>query len=131
MKIFLDDVRSPRDCTAYMYKRIGDRDSIYLGDWMVVRNYDEFVDAVKDNIDTITHVSFDHDLSTDHYDPSMYDDDGSYNDLYTTFKEKTGYECAKWMKDFYSEKAMDLPTILVHSMNPVGVKNINGVFNIR
>lgn len=36
--------------------------------------------------------------------------------------------CAKWTKEFYAEQNKELPTIFVHSMNPVGTKNILNLF---
>ena len=41
---------------------------------------------------------------------------------------ETGYECALWMKVFYEERKKDLPTIFVHSMNPVGTEKIKNLF---
>jgi hypothetical protein len=128
MKLFLDDVRQPKDCTQYMHQRIGALNPIYLEDWMVVRNYDEFVNAITEHIDIITHISFDHDLSDEHYDPMMYEGQTKYNELYNQFIEKTGYECAKWMKEFYKEKNKKYPVMFVHSMNPTGTQNIINVF---
>lgn len=44
--------------------------------------------------------------------------------------EKTGYDCAKWMIEYYClDMKLPLPEIFVHSMNPVGCENIEGVFN--
>ncbi len=40
----------------------------------------------------------------------------------------TGYDCALWMRDFYLDKGLELPDILVHSMNPLGTVNIEQVF---
>jgi hypothetical protein len=128
MKLFLDDIREPKDCTSYMYRRIGHMNPIYLEDWFVVRNYTEFVDAVSKHINEITHVSFDHDLSDEHYDPTMFEGQDKYNQLYDNFVEKTGYDCAKWMKMFYDENNVDYPIMFVHSMNPTGAKNIINVF---
>ena len=128
MKIFLDDIRQPNDCIQYMHKRIGALNPIYLKEWMVVRNYEEFVSAVTEHIDIITHISSDHDLSDEHYDPAMYQGETEYNELYNQFTEKTGYECAKWMKEFYKEKNKQLPVMFVHSMNPTGTQNIINVF---
>lgn len=65
MKLFLDDVRIPKECINYMYHRIGPLNPIYLDDWMVVSNYDEFVRALRGNYRNITHISFDHDLGED------------------------------------------------------------------
>jgi hypothetical protein len=111
-----------------MHQRIGALNPIYLEDWMVVRNYDEFVNAITEHIDIITHISFDHDLSDEHYDPMMYEGQTKYNELYNQFIEKTGYECAKWMKEFYTENNKQLPVMFVHSMNPTGTQNIINIF---
>lgn len=35
---------------------------------------------------------------------------------------------ALWMKVFYEERKKDLPTIFVHSMNPVGTEKIKNLF---
>lgn len=127
MKLFLDDVRRPIDCMAYMEYNIGYEESlIYTKDWSIVRNYDDFVAAVQDNIDSITHVSFDHDLSPEHYNRSMYSmDHTEYNKLYDQFLTKTGYHCALWMKEYYTTMGKELPNILIHTMNPVGYQNIS------
>jgi len=62
MKIFLDDIRQPKECLSYMYHRIGPLNPIYNEDWFVVKNYDQFLNVICHNADVITHVSFDHDL---------------------------------------------------------------------
>jgi hypothetical protein len=111
-----------------MHQRIGPLNPIYLEEWMVVKNYDEFVDAVTNNYNEITHISFDHDLSDEHYDPAMYKGQTEYNELYNQFTEKTGYECAKWLKEFYQENNKQLPVMFVHSQNPVGCQNIINIF---
>lgn len=131
MKIFLDDVRNPKDCLGYMHTRIGNLNPIYEKEWYIVRDYDEFVniilDCFRDNI-KITHISFDHDLADEHYDDENVDIN-DYDALYETFKEKTGLDCAKWLKEYYEDINIDLPTIFVHSMNPVGRQNIINIFN--
>lgn len=128
MKIFLDDFRDPIDCVTYMHTRIKQKNPIYLDDWKVVRSYREFVDVVKENAGEITHVSFDHDLGDEHYLlcnakytnwDEYYDDDN---------REMTGYDCAKWLLEYYREKVLALPEIYVHSMNPVGTQNIINLF---
>lgn len=121
MKIFLDDYRIPLDCVPYMHQRIGKLNPIYLEKWEVVKNYNEFVKLISKAVESeneITHVSFDHDLADEHYAP---EDQKHY-------KEKTGCDCAKWLKEFYKNKNMPLPIIFVHSMNPVGTENIIQVF---
>ena len=119
MKLFLDDVRFPKECVSYMYKRIGDQNPIYLEKWEIVRNYNEFIKFVEKNYENITHISFDHDLADEHLAPET----GKWK-----YKEKTGWDCAMWLREFYEENKIRLPVMYVHSMNPVGTKRIINVF---
>ena len=97
-KLFLDDIRQPPD------------DS-----WIVVRSYQEAVDYVINTGFPHT-ISFDHDLSTEHY----------ANDYST---EKTGKDFANWI----IEHDLDHNTMpnnfqfFVHSANPAGAANIRGI----
>lgn len=124
--LFLDDKRFPEDCFEYTH---------YLDyvseDWVIVRNYDEFIKTIQERgIPEL--VSFDHDLADEHYRVSMYNPDGHYSNYYTdgTFKEKTGYSCAKWLLDYCMDNKLLLPKhILVHSMNPIGGENIKSLFD--
>ena len=129
MKLFLDDMRVPDDCLLYMYDRPGVDPKIYTEKWNVVTNYDEFVEAIEKNKGSITHISFDHDLSDEHYHPDMYRGTEIYNILYNTFKEKTGYDCAKWFKQYYVVNNLQLPEIIVHTQNPAGYQNITNLFS--
>jgi len=132
MKIFLDDIRCPSECASYMHKRIGKLNPIYLeGNWYIVRNYEQFQQAIIDHSNIITHVSFDHDLADEHYHSSMYDGRDVYEKHLQTVKEKTGYECAKWLKEYYDFREKSLPTMFVHSMNPVGTENIINLFKTK
>lgn len=124
MKVFLDDERQPQQCIHYMHLRIGKDNPIYLEDWVIVRNFDQFLLLIETYFEKnikITHISFDHDLADLHYDPATGKESFSYH-------EKTGYDCAKFMKEFYEEKKLDLPILYVHSMNPVGAENIINLF---
>ena len=104
-KLFLDDVRDPPSLC-----------------WDVVRSYDEFVKYIEDKgIPEV--VSFDHDLGTEHYLSPFQSD--TVEIPYDTFTEKTGYDCAKFLCTYCSEMGEDLPIYFVHSMNPVGAKNIH------
>lgn len=128
MKLFLDDVRNPSDCAKYMYLRVGALNTVYLeGDWYIVRNYDEFVIAIVNYHKIITHISFDHDLADDHYHESMNDKE-AYEKHLLTITEKTGCDCAKFVRKYYAERGLSLPIMFVHSMNPVGVERIINVF---
>lgn len=83
-------------------------------EWIIVRNYQQFVDWILANgLPDI--ISFDHDLADEHY---------AYSGSYETFKEKTGYDAAKWLVDFCMYEHLPLPECYVHSMNPVGADNI-------
>lgn len=131
MKIFLDDIRIPSDCVSYMYKRIGPLNPLYLEDWVVVRNYTEFIKQIADNINQITHISFDHDLGGDVQESFRFDQGFSKRKARKAkqlLELPTGYDCAKWMKDFYRSKDKQYPTMFVHSMNPVGTQNIINLF---
>ncbi len=113
--LFLDDIRNP----TLIYPASVDTD------WVIAKNYDEFVKVITDN-GLPTLISFDHDLADEHYRPSMYAADGHYSNYYSdgTFREKTGYDCAKWLIEHCLDKNIDLPKWNVHSANPVGRKNI-------
>jgi hypothetical protein len=118
-RLFLDDVRNPGDCVLYMKKN----DVYYETDWDIVRNYNDFVKYITEN-GVPDEISFDHDLADEHYDPSMYVSSEEYGKRYDKFREKTGYDCAKWLTDYCVENVIPLPTCYVHSMNPVGRDNI-------
>jgi hypothetical protein len=125
MKLFLDDIRMPSDCTNYMASGV-----YRLFEWKIVRNYNEFVLAIqKEFPDTI---SFDHDLAHEHYEDLMSNEnwDKANNTIklkYNNYKEKTGYDCCKWLINYCIDNKLKLPEIIVHSMNPVGKENILGL----
>ena len=121
MKLFLDDVRHPQDCLMYMHRRIGKLNPIYAEEWVIVRNYVEFCATVKENVDIITHISFDHDLADIHYDPTTWTESFIYH-------EETGYDCALYVKEYYAMVNNDLPIMFVHSMNAVGTERIINLF---
>jgi hypothetical protein len=127
-KIYLDDVRTP-----------------VANDWVVVRNFEQFVKAgEKISLDNIETISLDHDLG----DSAMWEYHNNvsrnYSLDYNNIKEKTGYDCAKWLVNrFYEEnpdwankdrsvkraKKMPFPTVYTHSANPIGSANIMGYIN--
>jgi hypothetical protein len=113
--LFLDDVRQPIHTYHYTLNKS------YLMDWDVVTNYDEFVKYVTENgIPEV--ISFDHDLADEHYTPEK-------NIEYDKFKEKTGYDCAKWLADYCIDNNLEFPGyVLIHSMNPYGSMNIESIF---
>ena len=121
-KLFLDDERIPGDVT---WIRIP---SILNDPWIIVRDYGSFIEYIKKE-GMPSFISFDHDLAHEHYRASMYNPDKHYSNYYTdgTFKEKTGYECAKWLIDYCIENDLQFPEYSVHSMNPIGRENIIGL----
>ena len=108
--LFLDDVREA---------------NTFLQDtrtWVTVRSYNEFVKIITER-GVPSHISFDHDLAWEHY-PMNNVKNGSVILDYENYKEKTGYDCAKWIIEFCMKTNQELPTYQVHSMNPVGKRNI-------
>ena len=119
--LYLDDVRDPRDSGAFMHTTIyGSKH------WHIVRNYEEFVMYLRTN-GMPDVVSFDHDLNQGHYHRNV-DEWGNIDYASEDFAEpvnKTGYHCAQYMVDMCIRNQIRLPNYLVHSMNPVGKKNIH------
>ena len=112
LKLFLDDIRERPD------------DS-----WFLVKNYDEFVKFIEKsfiNFQPIDIISFDHDLAIQHY---TITDNELLNNYYDNICEFTGLHCARFLIKFYIENNIDFPEIFVHSMNPIGAKNIINEFN--
>ena len=128
MKIFLDDVRQPEDCLTYMYTRVGNSNFLYLKEWMIAKNYEDFRNLIDKHKGNITHISFDHDLAHEHYDASMFENELHYNNLYNEFKEKTGLDCAKYFKEVYDKESLPYPMLMIHTQNPVGLKNLINLF---
>ncbi len=122
----MDDFRNPMDCINYMRLRVDDSVMYSREKWIVVRNYEEFVNYITNNGLPYL-ISFDHDLADEHYDPSMYS--GNYDDVAKNFKEKTGMDCAKWLVDYCIDRSEKLPKYVIHSMNPVGAQNILSYLN--
>lgn len=122
-KLFLDDFRKPIQCVNYMYRRIGNKNPVYLQEWVVVKNYDEFVDYIT--IHGMPElISFDHDLSDAHYSGEI-SNATDWEDYYLlSDREMTGYDCAKWLVDYCETNNKPLPEFYVHSMNSVGTQNI-------
>jgi len=113
--LFLDDVRVPKNVTWV---------NLPLVNWTIVRNYDQFVEMIKNN-GLPEYIAYDHDLSNEQYNSAMYSENPEdYNKLYSTFTEKTGYDCAKWLVDHCIETDQTIPEYSVHSMNPIGKANI-------
>lgn len=110
--IFLDDIRVPEDVTWV---------KLPTYEWLIVRNYDEFIQAISTK-GIPSFVAYDHDLCDQHYTALQNID-------YSKFREKTGYECAKYLVNECMKKVIKHPRFVVHSMNPEGRKNIVSYIN--
>lgn len=127
-KIYLDDIRTPLD-----------------KEWIVVRNYSEFITKVQDiGLENISEISLDHDLGDTAMDEYYRNVRPNYKLDYDNIKEKTGYDCAKWLIEHYYQlnpdfldmqrfvkktKEFKFPKVTSHSANPIGASNIIGYLN--
>ena len=109
--LFLDDIRLPGEVTWVQLPTP-------LEPWKIVRNFDQFVSAIKCH-GLPEFIAFDHDLSYEHYLTA-----GEETINYSTFGEKTGLDCAKWLVEYCRDLKVPLPRYVVHSMNPAGCRNI-------
>lgn len=115
--LYLDDIRNPKDSLAWCKDQP-------LVEWTIVRNYKQFVDTVNEK-GVPANVAFDNDLCDAHYAKPLQDDrDGSFQRINAAFKEKTGYDCAKFLVNYCHEHNIKFPNYTVHSLNPVGRENI-------
>jgi hypothetical protein len=87
-----------------------------LVEWVIVRSYNQFVQVIKQK-GLPSLISFDHDLS--------YEDEKKTKD----FKEKNGYDCAKFLFEYCMSKNLELPKYYIHSLNVVGRENIFNLLN--
>lgn len=75
--------------------------------WVWIKTAEELIDLIKSiPWSDIKAISFDHDLGTD---------------------KKSGYDVLTFIeKEVYSDNVSHLPTLSVHSQNPVGILNMIG-----
>ena len=118
-KIYLDDLRIPTNT-----------------DWILVKNYDEFVNKVKElGLHNISVISLDHDLGDTAMRKYFNNVSPNYQLNYDNITEKTGLDCAKWLIEYYFETSNDedekftFPEVFTHSANPIGSANIMGYIN--
>jgi hypothetical protein len=83
--LFLDDIRQISDVRKYcVLPNINDKE------WIIVRNYQEFVDLIMLR-GLPQFLSLDHDLADTHYGHGLNNDEIPYE----SYKEKTGLDCSK------------------------------------
>lgn len=120
--LWLDDKRNPE------HGWIKPDDLKYDIVW--VKSYDEFTQWILSH-GLPDRISFDHDLDDEHYvaygyidlDPALPESHQIGID-YDSFKEKTGYDCAKWLVAHCEQVGGMLPLCTVHSANYEGAQNI-------
>lgn len=113
INVYLDDIRTPLDES-----------------WVVVRNYEEFVKFIGETgLDNIHTISLDHDLGESAMAEYFNNVHPNYKLDYDNIKEKTGYDCAKWLVEESQRTRIPLPKVYVHSANPIGSANIIGYIN--
>lgn len=125
--LFLDDDRTP-EVVANFVSPVDLRKYYRLEKWTIVRNYPEFTHTImKYGIPKM--VSFDHDLAEHMYNKNLVDDKMNYlSDDFKIPANRTGYHCAEWLIAHCRKMKADLPTVFVHSLNPVGKENILALF---
>lgn len=107
VNLFLDDLRIPK-MSHNETKGLGAKYSD-TNTWVIVRDYFDFVDYVKDNFDKIALISFDHDLAS-------YKDDIEY----------TGKSAVDFLIDFCIDNNKEFPNWYAHTDNNSGRDNIIG-----
>jgi hypothetical protein len=113
VNIYLDDVRTPVNET----------------EWIIVRNYDEFVEKVEEiGLENINTISLDHDLDKSAMVEWLYGAVRNYAIDYSKIKEKTGFDCAKWLIEKWKTGA-PVVKVTTHSANAIGSANIMGYIN--
>ena len=113
-RLYLDDVRTPLD-----------------NDWIIARNYEEFVSIIKfHGLENFDVISLDHDLGeqsmVEYYTNVKNNYKLDYNNI---VDEKTGYDCCRFLVSESMSKNRPLPHMYVHSANPIGSANMMGYIN--
>lgn len=113
--IYLDDIRTPIPNQSI--------------EWVIVRNYDEFVSKITDiGLENIDLISLDHDLGDSamkEWHTNVYH---NYTLNYDNIIEKTGMDCVKWLVEKWLD-GYPVCKVLVHSANVVGSANMMGYIN--
>ena len=112
-RLYLDDVRTPN-----------------ATDWIIARNYDEFVAAVKlHSLSNFEVISLDHDLGEGAMIEYYTNVKNNYMLDYNNIEEKTGMDCCRYLVAESMNEKIPLPQIYIHSANPIGSANMMGYIN--
>ena len=113
LRLYLDDIRTPVD-----------------DDWIIVRNYDEFVAQIKLNgLGNFEVISLDHDLGEGAMVEYYTNVKNNYMLDYNNIEERTGMDCCRYLVSDSMNEKIPLPQIYVHSANPIGSANMMGYIN--
>jgi hypothetical protein len=113
MRLYLDDIRSP-----------------LAEDWIIARNYDEFVKAIKlHGLGRFEVISLDHDLGEGAMIEYYTNVKNNYMLDYNNIEERTGMDCCRYLVSESMNEKIPLPQIYVHSANPIGSANMMGYIN--
>jgi hypothetical protein len=113
LRLYLDDIRTPVDA-----------------DWIVVRNYDEFITKINlHGLESFDVISLDHDLGDGAMIEYYTNVRNNYSLDYSNIEEKTGMDCCRFLVCESILKGIPLPQIYVHSANPIGSGNMMGYIN--
>ena len=113
LRLYLDDIRTPVD-----------------DDWIVVRNYDEFVAQIKLNgLGNFEVISLDHDLGEGAMVEYYTNVKNNYMLDYNNIEERTGMDCCRYIVSESMNEKIPLPQIYIHSANPIGSANMMGYIN--
>jgi hypothetical protein len=113
LRLYLDDIRTPVD-----------------DDWIVVRNYDEFVKQLKlHGLGNFELISLDHDLGEGAMVEYYTNVKNNYMLDYNNINERTGMDCCHYLVSESMNEKIPLPQIYVHSANPIGAANMMGYIN--
>jgi hypothetical protein len=112
VKIYLDDIRTPVE-----------------KDWIVVRNYDQFVlQIMYIGLENIDLISLDHDLGETAIKEWQFGVTKNYAIDYDNILEKTGMDCTKWLVNQWLD-GQPVVDVVVHSANAIGSANMMGYIN--
>ena len=100
VSVFIDDERFPLDIKNLMGE-------FFVENWIIIRNYTDFVKVIDENIENINIVSFDHDIA-----------------CFVGDKEFTGKDCADYLINKCIEKNIKFPNWFVHTQNIIGRQNV-------
>ena len=113
LRLYLDDIRTPVD-----------------NDWIVVRNYDEFVAQLKLNgLGNFEVISLDHDLGEGAMVEYYTNVKNNYMLDYNNIEERTGMDCCRYLVSESMNEKIPLPQVYIHSANPIGSANMMGYIN--